>query len=157
MTDKKVLIAYYSHSGNTKNVAEKIQEVSDGDLFEIKPQKEYPRSYDEIVNQAKLEKQNDIKPELVDNGDIKVYDVIFVGTPVWWYTMASPVKTFLSMNKFDGKIIVPFCTHGGGGASSTYADMKDIATGAKVLDGYTSYDKTAKTDEIEKWIKNLNL
>ncbi len=156
MTDKKILIAYYSHSGNTKAVAEKIQNVAGGDLFEIKPKIAYSRDYNTVVNQAKIEKEKDIRPELIDKGNLKDYDIIFVGTPVWWYTMASPVKTFLTVNDFDGKIIVPFCTHGGGGASSTYSDMKNIAKGAKVLEGYTSYGKTAKIDEIKNWINNIN-
>lgn len=157
VTDKKILIAYYSRSGNTKSVAEKIQTVTGGDLFEIKTKKEYPKSYDEIVNQAKIEKVQDIRPELVNNGNIKDYDIIFVGTPVWWYTMASPIKTFLSVHNFEGKIIVPFCTHGGGGASSTYSDMKNIAKGARILEGFTSYENSAKLDEIKKWINNANL
>ncbi|MCD7878911.1 MAG: NAD(P)H-dependent oxidoreductase [Candidatus Gastranaerophilales bacterium] len=157
MTDKKILIAYYSYSGNTKAVAEKIQTVTGGDLFEIETKVKYPSNYDEVVNQAKTEKQNDVRPELINNGDVSNYDIIFVGTPVWWYTMASPVKTFLANNNFYDKIIVPFCTHGGGGASSTYTDMQKLAPNAKILNGYTSYEKTANLKDVENWIKGLNL
>lgn len=157
MTDKKILIAYYSYSGNTKAVAEKIQSVAGGDLFEIQPAKAYPKDYDTVVTQAQLEKQKDTKPELIDNGNIKNYDIIFLGTPVWWYTMASPVKTFLSKNNFEGKTIVPFCTHGGGGASSTYTDMQKLAPKATITEGYTSYEKTANKNDIVKWINSLNL
>ena len=111
MSDKKILIAYYSHSGNTKEAAEKIQSLTGADLFEIKPANEYPKDYNAVVNQAKQEKADDVRPELVSLGNVKAYDILFIGTPVWWYTMASPVKTFLAENNFDGKIIVPFCTH----------------------------------------------
>ena len=156
MSDKKVLIAYYSYSGNTKAAAEKIQSVTGGDLFEIKPVKDYPKDYNTVVNQAQMEKQNGIHPELKDNGNVEPYDIIFIGTPVWWYTMASPVKTFLSNNNFDGKIIVPFCTHGGGGASSTYTDMQKLAPTAKVIEGYTTYEDSANVNDIKKWISNLN-
>lgn len=157
MSNKKVLIAYYSYSGNTKRVAEKIQQLTNGDIFEIVPKKAYPNNYNDVVNLAKDEKQKDIKPELTDNGNVKDYDIIFLGTPVWWYTMASPVKTFISNNDFSGKTIVPFCTHGGGGASSTYIDMQKLAKGAKVTEGYTSYENSAKDSEITDWINKLKL
>lgn len=94
MSNNKILIAYYSHSGNTKEAAEKIQTITGGDIFDIQPVNKYSNNYNEVVNQAKIEKQNDTRPELISNGDIQNYDIIFVGTPVWWYTMASPVKTF---------------------------------------------------------------
>ncbi len=157
MTDRKILIAYYSHSGNTEAVAKKIQSATGGDLFEIKPLKPYPGDYNTLVSLAQTEKQQDVKPELADNGNVKDYDIIFVGTPVWWYTMASPVKTFLTKNDFSGKTIVPFCTHGGGGASATYTDMQKLAPKAKVTEGYTSYEKSADAKEITKWINSLNL
>ena len=157
MSDKKVLVAYYSYSGNTENVAKKIQNITNGGLFEIVPKKAYSKNYNEVVNIAQEEKQKDIKPELVDNGNVKDYDIIFVGTPVWWYTMAGPVKTFLSKNDFKGKTIVPFCTHGGGGASSTYADIQKLAPDAKVTEGYTSYENSAKDSEITEWINKLKL
>ena len=121
------------------------------------PKKAYPNNYNDVVNLAKDEKQKDIKPELTDNGNVKDYDIIFLGTPVWWYTMASPVKTFISNNDFSGKTIVPFCTHGGGGASSTYIDMQKLAKGAKVTEGYTSYENSAKDSEIADWINKLKL
>ena len=66
--------------------------------------------------------------------------------------MAPPVKTFLTKNNFDGKIIFPFCTHGGGGASSTYTDMKKAIPNAILKQGYTSYEKSASINEIKKWI-----
>lgn len=157
MSDKKILIAYYSHSGNTKEAAEKIQSLTGADLFEIKPANEYPKDYNAVVNQAKQEKADDVRPELVSLGNVKAYDILFIGTPVWWYTMASPVKTFLSANNFEGKIVAPFCTHGGGGASSTYTDIQKLAQGAEVKEGYTSYENSANIEEIGKWINSLNL
>ena len=157
MGDKKVLVAYYSYSGNTKKVAEKIQNITKGDIFEIVPKTSYSNNYDEVVALAQEEKQKDVRPELVDNGNVKDYDIIFVGTHVWWYTMAGPVRTFLTKNDFTGKTIVPFCTHGGGGASSTYVDMQKLAKGAKITEGYTSYEKSAKDSEIIEWINKLKL
>lgn len=74
-------------------------------MFEIKPANEYPKDYNAVVNQAKQEKADDVRPELVSLGNVKAYDILFIGTPVWWYTMASPVKTFLAENNFDGKLL----------------------------------------------------
>ena len=150
---KKVLIAYYSHSGNTKSIAEKIKEITGGDIFEIKTVQAYPRNYNDVVEQAKDEKNRDIRPELAENCDISEYDKIFIGTPVWWYTFATPVKTFLTTNDFSGKTIMPFCTHGGGGASSTFSDIEKLCPTADVKEGFTSYQNSAKESEIKDWIK----
>ncbi|MBO7672517.1 NAD(P)H-dependent oxidoreductase [bacterium] len=153
MADKKVLIAYYSHSGNTKSVAEKIQQLTGGDMFEIKPVKAYPANYNDVVNLAQTEKAQNFKPELIDNGDISAYDTIFVGTPVWWYTFSSPVRTFLVAHDFAGKTIMPFCTHGGGGASATYTDMQKLCPNATVKNGFTSFEDSAQLKDIEDWLK----
>ncbi len=160
MQDKKVLVAYYSYSGNTKSVAQKIQNQTGGDVFEIKTVKEYPKNYNEVVEQAKKEKASDFRPELqskVDN--IKDYDVVFIGTPVWWYTMAPALKTFISENDLSGKTIVPFCTHGGGGESSTFTDIAKLAPNSKTVKGFSVYERgSASTDkDIQNWIKSLNL
>ena len=69
--------------------------------------------------------------------------------------MAGPVKTFIKNNNFDGKTIAPFCTHGGGGASSTYTDMQKLAPNAVVTEGFTSYENSAKTDDVKNWINSL--
>ena len=108
MADKKILIAYYSNSGNTKRLAEKIQSLVDADIFEIKSVNQYPKNYTDLVNYAKKEKEENYKPELVEQCDISQYETIYLGTPVWWYTFASPIRTFLSDNDFSGKVIKPF-------------------------------------------------
>jgi len=157
MSGKKILIAYYSHSGNTKAAAEKIQSITGGELYEIKPVKPYPAEYNAVVEMAKQEKNTDFYPEIEDNCDVQIYDVIFTGTPVWWYTLSGPVKTFLKKNNFEGKLLVPFCTHGGGGASNTYSDMKKLAAAAEVAEGFTSYGNSAGVDDIKKWISSLKI
>ena len=120
--------------------------------FEIKTVKQYPKNYNDVVNAAKEEKAQNHKPKLVENCDVSVYDTIFIGTPVWWYTFSSPIRTFLSENDFSDKTIMPFCTHGGGGASSTYSDIQKLCPNAIVKDGYTSYENSAKIEEIKNWI-----
>ena len=150
----KTLIAYYSYSGNTRTVAQKIQELSGADIFEIETVQEYPKDYNAVVAQAQKEKMSGYKPQLKQNIDISNYEIIFIGTPVWWYTYAAPIRTFLDENDFKGKTIVPFCTHGGGGASSTYIDMKKLAPDAIFKEGYTSYGNSARLSEIENWINS---
>lgn len=150
---EKILIAYYSHTGNTKGVAEKIQALTSGDIFEIKTTQVYPANYNDLVNQAQIEKKDNVMPKLTGNVNISDYDTIFIGTPVWWYTFASPIRTFLSENDFSGKTIMPFCTHGGGGASETYKDIQRLCPNAIIKDGFTSYENSAKLSDIEEWLK----
>lgn len=152
MADKKILIAYYSNSGNTKRLAEKIQSLVDADIFEIKSVNQYPKNYTDLVNYAKKEKEENYKPELVEQCDISQYETIYLGTPVWWYTFASPIRTFLSDNDFSGKVIKPFCTHGGGGAYTTYTDIKGLCPDAQVKEGFTVYENSASDSDIQKWV-----
>lgn len=150
---KKILIAYYSYSGNTRKIAEKIKKLTGGDLFEIKPVKSYPANYNDMINLAKKEKETDYKPELTEKTDLADYDTIYLGTPVWWYTFASPVRTFLSENDFSGKTIKPYCTHGGGGASNTFTDIQKLCPDANVKEGLEFIENSAKDAELEAWVK----
>lgn len=155
MGEQKNLIAYYSYSGNTKKVAETIQKLAGGDLFEIIPSEPYPANYNDVVNKVKTEKANDTVIELEENKDISEYDNIFIGTPVWWYTFATPVKTFLKNNNFADKKIIPFCTHGGGGAATTYTDIQKLCPDADVTTGFTAFENSATADNIKFWLDNI--
>ena len=157
LMDKKVLVAYFSWSGNTKSIAEKIHSQVGGDIFRIEPVTPYPSDYNETAyGIAKEQKDKGIHPP-IKNTDVSSYDVIFVGTPAWWYTMAPPVMTFLSENNFEGKTIVPFVTHGGGGGYTIDKDMANLAKGAKVLSPFVVYGKGgASVDkDLAEWINKL--
>lgn len=156
--DKKILIAYFSWGGNTKSIAEKIHAKTGGNMFSIETAVPYPEDYNEAAyGVAKKQHEEGIKPELKDNGDVSNYDIIFVGTPAWWYEMAPAVKTFLSENNFKGKTIVPFITHGGGGKYTIAEDMGKMAKGATVLQPLVVYERgNSDTDkEIENWLKQI--
>ena len=113
---KKVLVAYFSHSGNTREVARQIGEATGGDLFEIVPATPYPAEYQAVVDQGKKEIAAGVRPALKNPvGDLSQYDVIFVGSPCWWATIAPPVATFLTSCDFAGKTVIPFMTHEGSG------------------------------------------
>lgn len=158
LMDKKILIAYFSWGGNTKFIAEKINAQVGGDMFRIETAVPYPEDYNEAAyGVAKKQHEEGTKPELKDNGNISSYDIIFVGTPAWWYEMAPAVKTFLSENNFEGKTIVPFITHGGGGKYTIAEDMGKLAKGSKVLEPLVVYERgDSNTDsQIKKWMDKL--
>lgn len=157
LTDKKILVAYFSWSGNTKSIAEKIHSQIGGDIFRIEPVTPYPADYNETAyGIAKEQKDKNIHPP-IKNTDVSPYDVVFVGTPAWWYTMAPPVMTFLEQNNFEGKTIVPFVTHGGGGSYTIDKDMARLVKGAKVLSPFVVYGRgNANTDkDLAEWLNKL--
>ena len=157
LTDKKILVAYFSWSGNTKAIAEKIHAQTGGDIFRIEPVTPYPEDYNETAyGIAKEQKDKTIHPP-IKNTDVAPYDVVFVGTPAWWYTMAPPVMTFLEQNNFEGKTIIPFITHGGGGSYTIDKDMAKLAKGAKVFTPFVVANRgNAGTDkDIAEWLGNF--
>lgn len=157
LMDKKILIAYFSWGGNTRSIAQKIHAQTGGDIFEIKPVTPYPNDYNKTAyGIAKEQKDKGIHPP-INNIDAAPYDVIFVGTPAWWYTMAPPVMTFLENNNFEGKTIVPFITHGGGGGYTIDKDMEKLAKGSTVLKPLVVYENGGPgiDKEIKSWIDKL--
>ena len=156
--DKKILIAYFSWSGNTQTIAQEIQKITNGDMFRIETKVPYPSDYHETAyGVAKKQHEENIKPELKDNGDVSSYDIVFVGTPAWWYTMAPAVKTFLINNNFEGKTIVPFVTHGGGGGYTIDKDIAELAKGAKVLKPFVVAGRgnSNTPNDLKNWIEGL--
>ncbi|MGZ3648969.1 MAG: flavodoxin, partial [Syntrophales bacterium] len=110
-----MLIIYYSFTGNTKYIAEQTQKKTGGDVFVIETVRTYPTEYSALTEEAKRELQTDDLPALKKNPpDMSSYDLILVGSPVWWYTVSTPVMRFLTQADFAGKKVSAFCTHEGG-------------------------------------------
>lgn len=154
----KILIAYYSWSGNTRFAAEQIQKLTGGTLFEIKPVKAYPSEYSACVDQAKKECRDEFKPELATKvEDFSKYDVIFVGTPNWWSTMAPPVRSFLAGYDFSGKTVIPFVTHGGGGMARCERDMRKVCPKAAFGKGgaFSGGSIRNAADALNKWVDEV--
>ena len=151
----KILIAYYSYSGNTKEVAEAIHEEIGGDLFEIKTEGTYPENYREMTQQAKKEIQDGYRPKLTTAiADISQYDTIFLGSPNWWGTITPQVSSFLESYNLSGKTVVPFITHGGGGEQNTISDLTAQCKGCNVRkDGWVGYND--RTFGISGWLEDL--
>lgn len=157
MNDSKVLIAYYSYSGNTKDVAEAIQKDIGGDLFEIKTEGTYPEEYRPMTEQAKKEIQDGYRPALTTKvADIAQYDTIFIGSPNWWGTITPQVSSFIDSYDLSGKKVIPFITHGGGGVQNTIKDMTAQCKGCNVQqDGWVGYG--SRTLGISGWLEDLGL
>ena len=134
----KVAVVYFSWGGNTRFAAETIAKKAGADLFEIKAETPYNSDFHKCCDEAKPEcygkKLRPIKP--IEGLDLAKYDVVFVGTPNWWGTMAPPVRTWVTQSKdaLKGKTVCIFQTHGGGGMQSIGKDFAEIVGGAaKVL------------------------
>lgn len=157
---KKILIAYYSWGGNTRNMSEQIKVATGADIFEIVPEKAYPVNYNTCVDQAKEETNSKYKPELkskVENFDS--YDIIIVGSPNWWSTIAPPVATFLSSYNFSGKTILPFITHEGSRMGRSETDIKELCPTATMIKGLPVRGGSVKNagNDINKWLKENSI
>jgi flavodoxin len=159
-TTKKILVAYFSRSGNTREIANQIQKSVGGDIFEIQPAKPYPGNYDAVLKLAKQELESKYEPVLktkIEN--IESYDVIFIGYPNWWSTFPAPVRTFLSQNNFPGKTIIPFCTYGGGGIGQSIKDISTLCPNSTLLDGFAILGKDVKTaqNKVSEWLREIKI
>lgn len=172
MENPKTLIVYYSRTGNTKAVAELIQEKVGGDLVQIETEEKRPTDYRKEVEQNTLEQERESLPELTTTiPNFEKYERIFIGTPTWNMALPQAVVSFLDSHDFNGKTIIPFNTHGGYGPGSTFKQISTSAKGADVLEGYTvkggeetnglmlaikdkNRDRVSK--EIDTWLERVN-
>lgn len=155
---KKVLVAYYSHSGNTQAVAQQIARATGGELFRIETVQIYPDAYNRLVEQAQQEIQSGVLPELKTTvPNMAQYEVVFIGSPNWWGTYAPAVKSFLAQYDFSGKQLVPFFTHGGGGMQNCESDMHAQLPQAHFLQAVTFPGRSggADADKLAGWLNKL--
>jgi len=168
----RTLIAYFSRKGNnyvsgdivnlskgnTEIVAERIQELIGGDLFEIETVKQYDQDYTRCTQEAQEELRTKARPELkTEVKNMKDYDVICIGFPNWWGTMPMAVFTFLESYDLSGKRICPFCTNEGSGMGHSEKDIKSLCPKSQLERGLAlrggSVNHARK--EIESWVANL--
>lgn len=156
---KKILTVYFSWSGNTDAFAGFIHNKVKGDVVRIVPQTDYPEGYDDVVDLAKQEKADNVRPKFKELGvNPEDYDVIFIGYPIWWYTMPMIVYTFFDTYDFSGKTLIPFNTHEGSGDSGTYDTIRELEPQATVLDGLAIRgNKIADAEsEVAQWLQKIN-
>lgn len=154
----RILIAYFSMSGNTRLIAHDIQKMTGGDLFEIKTVREYGPDFDSAVEQAREELRSGARPELQAKvTNMQTYDVVFVGFPNWVGTMPMAVFSFLEQHDFTGKTLVPFCTHGTSGISNTISDLKKLNLHAEIREHIAFYRNDVKNAEesVRNWLREL--
>jgi len=157
---ENILIAYYSRTGNTERIAKVIHQHLGGTLHKIMPKTPYPNSYDATVDQAKAEIKRGFKPPLSNPlASASGFQLIFIGSPNWWSTIAPPVAAFLSTHDLSGKAIAPFCTHGGGGLGHISGDIAKLCTDANILQPYKVYGRGGShaASEVAAWLEKINL
>ena len=155
-----VLIAYFSWSGNTEQVAQIIQQETGGDLFEITPATAYTDDYNELLDIAQQEQSDDARPELagqVENWE--QYDTIFVGYPNWWSDAPMAVYTFVESCDWSGKTLIPFNTSASGGFGRSLSGLEESASGAAILEGISFTERTLgdAQSEVTAWLDGLGL
>ena len=154
---KKSLIAYFSATAVTKHVADLLADVTGADIFEIVPKEIYtPADLDWTNSKSRSTvemKDKTCRPQIESRiRDLKKYDVIFLGFPIWWYREPSIIDTFIESHDFSGKTIVPFATSGGSELEDTYKNIQALAPKAKVEKGKV-FDSGVEKDDLIKWAK----
>ena len=160
----KILIAFFSKTNNTKALAEQIQSLVGGDMFQVATKTPYPTGYRQTTRVARAELDNNERPELaatISPEDMGKYDVVFLGYPTWWGTMPMAMFTFLEQYDLSGKIIVPFCTHGGGGFGLGPSDIAKLSPNATILQGFSvrtgflSFLESRSRNDVADWLSGL--
>lgn len=171
-TDSKILVVYFSRTGenynvgnvevgNTAMVASYIKDYLKADSFEIIPVNKYPDKYQECLDQATKEKNENARPEIQNKiTNFDQYDTIFVGYPIWWGNLPMIMHTFFESYDFNGKKVIPFNTHEGSGDAGTYSTVqKDLPKANVTTDGLALDGKTARSDDGKQktidWLKGL--
>lgn len=154
------LIAYFSWSGNTEQLAQMIQAETGGQLFEITPATPYTEDYNTLLDVARQEQADNARPELasqVENWDS--CDTVFVGYPDWWSDAPMLIYSFLESCDWTGKTLIPFCTSGGSGFGRSLDKLPDSAPGATILEGFhvngSSVDGAG--EDVAAWLDGLGL
>ena len=152
----KALVLYYSQTQTTEKVAQEIAARLGADIEEILPVQPYDGTYQETITRSGQERQSGNMPAIQPlKANLKDYDVIFLGYPIWFGTYALPIATLVDQVDFSGKKVVPFCTFGSGGLDVSVRDLKSKLTGAEVLSGYGV--RAARIDavpqEVERFLK----
>lgn len=152
---ERTLVVYFSATGNTKAVAEKIAELTGADIYEIVPAEPYTADdLDYNVSDCRANREmNDASARPAIGGDsidVSGYDTVMIGYPIWWGTMPRIINTFLDTYDLSGKVILPFCTSGGSGVSQFVSDIRSVEPDADVRAGLRA--RNAQDSGIESWL-----
>jgi flavodoxin len=155
----KILVVYFSQTGNTRTLANLIHQEIGGDIFRIETAIPYSSDMAALARRKNKELETGNMPELKSKApNIESYNIIFLGYPIWAMTVPTPVRSFLESHDLTGKIIVPFCTHDGYGSGESVAVIKDLLpSGTTVLNVFDIKGKDAGKAGalIKTWLKKL--
>ncbi len=154
---RKVLVSYFSASGVTKRVAEKIAKAINGDLFEIEPTQKYTSEDLDWTNKqsrSSIEMQDKtFRPQILNKvSNIIEYDTVVLGFPVWWYTAPTIINTFIEENNLKGKNIYIFVTSGGSSSEGSFKDLKNTYNNLNFISNKRFTGRESDEDYIN-WIK----
>lgn len=158
----KSLVTYFSASGVTKKVAEKLAEAAGADLFEIKPEVAYTEAdlnWMDKKSRSSIE-MNDksFRPAIAEKyNNMADYDVVYVGFPIWWYVAPTIINTFLESYDFSGKTIVLFATSGGSGFGNTVAELKGSVSDTTVIKEGKVFNSGVSKDQLSSCVNDLGL
>ena len=155
-TGGKILIAFFSWSGNTRGIAQEIQAQTGADLFEITLVQPYSADYNTVLMEAQEDQHNQARPELAEHiPDMEEYDVILLGYPNWWASIPMPIASFLEEYDFAGKTIVPFCSHGGGRFGQSLSAIAKLAPDAAIGEGLSVHYSggASLSDDVAAWLQ----
>ena len=156
---EKRLVVYFSASGTTRKVAERIASAADADMYEIVPKQPYSKAdlnwMDKKSRSSVEMSDKKYRPEIADaNAHIDEYDEIILGFPIWWYVAPTIINTFLESYDFSGKKIILFATSGGSGFGNTVSELKISAPYAVIAEGKV-FHRVVK-QEITEWVKSIS-
>ncbi len=159
--ETRVLIAFFSATNNTRNIANHLDALLDADLYEIVPETPYTSAdlnYNDTSSRSSREMNDSAARPAISGGveSMEQYDVIFLGYPIWWGQAPRIVSTFLETYDLGGKTIVPFCTSASSGIGSSAANLHSLAGSAAWLDGHR-FSGSAPRSEVESWVNGLTL
>lgn len=159
--NRRILVAYFSASGVTAKLAEKLAEAIGADLFEIKPEIPYTQAdldWTDKKSRSSVE-MNDLnsRPAIANKfSNMEDYGIVFLGFPIWWYVAPTIINTFLESYDFSGKKVIPFATSGGSGMGKVNDGLQASCPGAVLLQGRLLNGSMSK-DSLKKWMDDLKL
>lgn len=154
-----ILVVYFSATGNTKNVAERIAAITGAQLAEIIPAQPYTAedlNYNDKTTRATVEQNTtDARPEIADDISLDGYTTVYLGYPIWWGQAPRIMSTFVENHDFTGITVIPFCTSGGSGAGNTGETLGEQAGTGTFLSS-TRFSKDVSDADLKKWIGSSN-
>ena len=160
MTRSRILVAYFSRSGNTRVVAGLLQRAFKAEMFEIRPANPYPEEYLATVEQARQERDSGFEPALAARVlDLALYDTVYLGFPIWGETAPPVVRSFLASHDLEGKTVRPFVTHGGYGIGNSLSMLASHAPRARISSPFVmEADQERRTmNLVNEWLDETGL